>query len=172
MTYFNDLSQTGHGRTIIATLVILLVALLIKQITIIVVNAALKKTNKGKNLRIEQRLKTIASIINNVLSIGIYGTAFITILSKWGLDITPILTGAGVLGLAVSFGAQTLVKDVVTGFFILLENQFNVGDKIKTAGIEGIVLELNLRTTVIQDSAKNIHIIPNSKIDTVSKLLN
>ena len=87
-------------------------------------------------------------------------------LKRIGLDITPILTGAGLLGLAVSFGSQTLVRDLISGFFIIVENQFNVGDKVKIANIEGKVIAINLRTTVLENKHQRIY-IPNSEIKNV-----
>jgi small conductance mechanosensitive channel len=93
-----------------------------------------------------------------------------SILSELGLDLKPILAGAGIAGLAVGFGAQTLVKDLIHGFFILLENQFRVSDVIRTAGVEGAVEAINLRTTVLRDNEGRVHVIPNGSIDVVTNL--
>ncbi len=84
------------------------------------------------------------------------------------IDIGPILAGAGILGLAVSFGAQSLVKDVISGFFILFENQFGLGDVIEAAGKSGTVEKMTLRVVVLRDVYGIMHIVPNSEIKVVS----
>ena len=84
------------------------------------------------------------------------------------INIAPILAGAGILGLAVSFGAQSLVKDIISGFFILLENQFAVGDVIEAAGKSGMVEKMTLRVVVLRDLEGTMHIIPNGEIKVVS----
>ena len=89
--------------------------------------------------------------------------------SLWGVDIAPLLAGAGVVGLAIGFGSQALVKDIVTGFFILFENQFNVGDTIEASGKKGRVQAINLRTTIIIGEDETKYIIPNSSITMIAK---
>jgi len=86
----------------------------------------------------------------------------------FAIDIEPLLASAGIAGLAIGFGAQTLVKDVINGFFILLENQFDIGDVIKAAGVQGTVEVMTLRKTVLRDANGTLHIIPNSEIHVVS----
>ena len=88
-------------------------------------------------------------------------------LTSLGFNITPLLTGAGILGLAISFGAQTLVKDLISGFFILFENQFNVGDTIKIDTFEGIVYKITFRTTILKNKDNNFIYIPNSNTQKV-----
>jgi small conductance mechanosensitive channel len=85
-----------------------------------------------------------------------------------GIDIGPLLAGAGIVGLAVGFGAQSLVKDVISGFFMLLENQMNVGDVVEIAGKAGLVESMNLRITVIRDFEGKVHIVPNGEIAVVT----
>ena len=118
---------------------------------------------------LEARAYTLGGLANNIVNLSFVATVFLMILSEWGINIGPLLAGAGILGLAVGFGTQTLVKDIVTGLFILFENQFNVGDKIKIAGVEGKVIAINLRTTVLKEKGGIFHIIPNSKISDVAK---
>jgi len=115
----------------------------------------------------EKRAKTIGGIINSTFNILIYGAAFLMILDQWGVNMVPLLTGAGVLGLAVGFGSQTLVKDIVTGFFVLMENQFNIGDTIEIAGLKGKVLDMKLRTTVLKGQGGETFTVPNSEIKSV-----
>jgi small-conductance mechanosensitive channel len=118
----------------------------------------------------KKRVDTLASIIQHTLTIVIMVLAGIIILGQVGINVGPILAGAGVLGLAVGFGAQNLVKDVITGFFILLENRMNVGDVIQAAGVAGLVESINLRTTILRDLEGKVHIIPNGEISVVTNL--
>lgn len=120
--------------------------------------------------RILMRTKTLRSFIKSILDGVLFITVFLIILSYWGVNITPILTGAGILGLAISFGAQTLIKDLISGFFILIENQFNVGDKVKIGNFEGEVYKMTMRMTVLKDEKDNLIFIPNSQIIAVVKL--
>jgi small conductance mechanosensitive channel len=94
--------------------------------------------------------------------------ALFMILSELGIDIGPLLAGAGVIGIAVGFGAQSLIKDLLGGMFILIEDQYNKGDVVKIAGIAGLVEEVNLRRTVLRDLEGIVHSIPNGQITTVS----
>jgi small-conductance mechanosensitive channel len=120
--------------------------------------------------RLEQRADTLAGLAKSIAgnSIGIIG--FIIILSRWGINIAPILTGAGILGLAVGFGAQTLVKDLVNGFFIIFEDQFNVGDKVEIAKTRGRVVKMSMRTTTVRSEEGEMVAIPNSQIDIIKRL--
>lgn len=115
--------------------------------------------------------KTIEYLLKSILNTIILVITILTILSQWGVDILPLLTGVGILGLGFSLGAQTLVKDLIAGFFILLENQYNIGDSIKTGTYEGEVKQLTLRLTVLTDKQGNTTYIPNSLITGVTRLV-
>jgi small conductance mechanosensitive channel len=115
----------------------------------------------------EKRAQTIASLLRGVGAIIIVVFALILTLDAF-MDIGPLLAGAGVIGLAVSFGSQSLVKDVLAGFFILIENQFDVGDVIEVAGLAGGVEKMTLRVVMLRDVHGVLHIIPNGQITTVS----
>lgn len=92
------------------------------------------------------------------------------ILSVWGVNIIPLVAGAGVVGLAVAFGAQTFVRDVISGLFIIFEDYISVGDKVEIAGKAGRVESVKLRTTTVRDEKRKVsHIIPNSRIEIISK---
>jgi len=112
----------------------------------------------------EQRAQTLSQILRNAGLVLIGLIAGTMILRELGLDIGPIIAGAGIVGLAIGFGAQTLVKDVISGFFILLENQFSVGDSIQVGSIGGGVEKMTLRATFLRDLEGTLHIIPNSEI--------
>ncbi len=160
-------------KSIIITLIIIGIAFLAKIFAGILINTFVKRfqdNNPDSVSSIEKRAQTLGSLFNNIVNVLIVGTAAIMIMSEWGINIAPIITGAGIIGLAVGFGSQALVKDIVTGFFVLFENQYNVGDKVKIAGIEGTVIEMNLRTTVIKGENDRIIIIPNSQVTTIEKI--
>ena len=138
-----------------------------------VVRAVINKfedENAEEDSQIEKRIYTLSSIIKNAINLLIIGITLLTIMSQWGIDIAPILAGAGIMGLAVGFGSQAIVRDVVTGFFILLENTYNVGDEINIAGKTGRVVEMNLRTTIIKDKDGNRYTIPNSSISVIQQV--
>ena len=115
-----------------------------------------------------RRVQTLKYLALSVLRYALYFLGVTMILEEFNFPVTSILAGAGIFGLAVGFGAQNLVKDVITGFFILLENQFSVGEHVKIDAIEGIVQEIGLRTTRIKDFEGQIHIIPNGQISIVT----
>lgn len=118
----------------------------------------------------QKRADTLSRIVQQTLTIVVLVLAGIIILGQIGINVGPILAGAGVLGLAVGFGAQSLVKDVINGFFILLDNRMNVGDVVQVAGVAGLVESIDLRVTVLRDLEGKVHIIPNGEISVVSNL--
>jgi small-conductance mechanosensitive channel len=115
----------------------------------------------------EQRGYTVANLLKSAGRVVILSVAVLLTLNAF-IDIGPLLAGAGILGLAVSFGAQSLVKDVIAGFFILSENQFGIGDVIEVAGKSGVVERMSLRVVMLRDIEGILHVIPNGQITTVS----
>lgn len=115
-----------------------------------------------------KRVQTLKSLTVSVIRYTLYFLAVTMILEEFGFPVASLLAGAGVLGLAVGFGAQNLVRDVITGFFILAENQFSVGEHVKIGTIEGIVEEIGIRTTKIKAFEGQIHIVPNGEISLVT----
>jgi small conductance mechanosensitive channel len=128
----------------------------------------LQKQNEDEEFL--KRTKTLNSVIRYIVSTTIIVIAGLILLGEFGIEIGPILAAAGVLGLAVGFGAQSLVKDVISGFFILLEDQIRVGDVVSAAGKAGAVEKINLRTTILRDLEGKVHYIPNGTIDIVTNL--
>ena len=150
---------------------VLIVALFISYFlkkSLDLVFAGVKK--KVVNGYVLAKTRTIRFLLKNIIDAILFLVAILIILSNWGVNIVPILTGAGILGLAFSFGAQTLVKDIIAGFFIIAENQFNIGDKIQIGKLEGEVNKMTLRLTVLKDKNGNLIYIPNSQIITVVKI--
>ncbi len=127
---------------------------------------------RGKGRRAKEELakrsQTLSGILTSTLGVIIAFIALFMILSELGVDIGPLLAGAGVVGIAVGFGAQNIIKDILNGLFILLEDQYNKGDVAKIAGIAGLVEDVNLRRTVLRDLDGVVHSIPNGQITTAS----
>jgi small conductance mechanosensitive channel len=117
-----------------------------------------------------KRARTISKLVQNALTIAVSSLGVLMVLRELNVDIMPILTGAGILGLAVGFGAQTLVKDLISGLFLTLENQVRVGDVVRIAGTGGFVEAINLRTVVLRDVDGAVHIFPNGSIDRLTNL--
>jgi len=117
-----------------------------------------------------KRFNTLKSIFRNTTNIFILGIGIMLILKEFAVDLGPILAAAGVIGLAVGFGAQSLVRDVITGFFILLEDQIRVGDVVQVAEKSGLVEKISLRTTILRDLAGNVHYVRNGEIATVTNM--
>lgn len=116
----------------------------------------------------ERREATLVKLLQNILTYTVYFVAIVTILSSLTVDVTGLLAGAGILGLAVGFGAQNLVKDVIGGFFIIFEDQFSVGDYVRIGQFEGTVDEIGLRTTKILNWTGELYIMPNGNITEVT----
>jgi small conductance mechanosensitive channel len=117
-----------------------------------------------------QQLRTLSSVI---YSVGVFVIIFIAamqLLPLLGINMGPLLASAGIAGLAIGFGAQALVKDFINGFFILAENQYDIGDTVRIAGVQGVVENMTLRRTVLRDTDGTVHTVPSSEIRVVSNL--
>jgi len=117
-----------------------------------------------------KRAQTVASLARRALAGLIWATVALMVLRELDVDITPVLTGAGILGLAIGFGAQTLVRDVISGFFLIVEDQVRVGDVAQVNGTGGLVEQINLRTIVLRDVQGTVHVFPNGEIKTLANL--
>jgi small-conductance mechanosensitive channel len=115
-----------------------------------------------------RRARTLGGVLTNITTVVVLAVASLMILHEFKVDISPALTGAGIVGVALGFGAQSLVKDVIGGFFLILENQVRVGDVVAINGTGGLVEEINLRTTVLRDEEGTVHIFPNGNITTLA----
>jgi small conductance mechanosensitive channel len=118
----------------------------------------------------KKRAQTLGNILRHALLIVICFIALMMILGELGIQLGPLLATAGIGALAVGFGAQSLVKDVISGFFIILENQYRIGDVIEVAGVSGLVESVSLRKTVLRDLEGKVHTVPNGEIKVVSNL--
>ena len=117
-----------------------------------------------------QQLRTLASVIHSVGIVIIYFFALLQILEKLEVNVGPFLASAGIVGLAIGFGAQTLVHDVINGFFIIIENIYDIGDVVKIAGVQGTVEYMSLRKTVLRDDTGALHSVPNSEVKIISNM--
>lgn len=117
-----------------------------------------------------KRADTLAHVVRDVARVVVLAVGSMMILSEIGIDLKPLLAAAGLGGLAIGFGAQSLVKDVISGFFILLEDSVRVGDVVEVAGVSGLVEEVRLRAITLRDLSGNVHVVPNGIVDKVKNM--
>ncbi|GEN45317.1 mechanosensitive ion channel family protein [Alkalibacillus haloalkaliphilus] len=158
-----DSAMTIGGQLLLLIIVYLIVAPLGKK----AVTSGVEQTAKRQKLS-EGRTKTLQNLLVNVFTYVLLFFFIVTFLGILGIPLGPILAGAGIVGLAVGFGAQGLVSDIVTGFFILIEKQIDVDDYVTAGGHDGIVEELGLRTTKLRGFDGTLHYIPNRNIQVVN----
>jgi small-conductance mechanosensitive channel len=167
-----SINWTGIMADLLRVLLIILLAFASYRVLMVLTRRLQREVSEPdlvrKRLR-EQRAQTVASLLNNVGLIAISGLAVLMILATF-IEIGPLLAGVGVLGLAVSFGAQSLVKDLISGGFMLVEGQFAVGDVVRVKDTAGMVEKITLRTIVLRDINGIVHIIPNGTVETLSNL--
>ena len=155
------------GR-LIAMVVVFVIAVFVWEIGDGIIAGQLRRSHGAQ---VNPRVLTLLPLARNILLVTIGTVAFMTILGELGVDITPLLAGAGVVGLAVGFGAQSLIKDVINGAFILFENQFTVGDWIEAGGKMGGVENVTVRTVQLRDVDGYIHTIPFGDISSVTNMM-
>lgn len=150
-----------------AALTSLAVRVLFKKVKDLII-ARMNKRGDSNAFDTERNVKTIESVLERTVRLFIWASAILACLNKLHIDISPILTGAGVVGLAVGFGSQALIKDVISGLFLLIENQIRINDSVMINNVAGGVEEVNLRTTVIRAENGAIHIFPNGSITSIA----
>lgn len=160
----------------------------IKVAVVLAVTIVVSATLRGILKRIEQRLaadggrageppsesrkraQTVMSLVRQAIVVTLWIFAGLIVLGQVGVEIGPILAGAGIMGVALGFGAQSLVRDFFSGFFLILENQVRVGDVVQVNGTGGVVEQINLRIITLRDLAGTVHIFPNGTITTLSNM--
>jgi len=163
-----------RGTKAVITLVVALLLLrLVRPLERMVIRGAKRHGDERKGptstmLEQERRAETLTRVTGSVARAIIWGLTLVIVLASVGVDIQPLVAGAGVAGVAVGFGAQSIVKDFFAGFFILLEAQFDVGDTVTVSGVTGTVERMTMRITVLRDPQGTAHFIPNSAITTVA----
>jgi moderate conductance mechanosensitive channel len=130
----------------------------------------MKKRGTGPEVEVEKRGRTISDVLYKASVATLWAVIIMMVLRELGFDIGPILAGAGIVGLAVGFGAQNLVRDIISGLFLIIENQIRVNDVAVINGTGGLVEEVNLRTTVLRGLDGTVHIFPNGAINTLSNM--
>ncbi|ETT39618.1 mechanosensitive ion channel family protein [Paenibacillus sp. FSL P4-0338] len=148
-------------------LIFILTRVIIKVVSN-VIDRSLERETRGRALVNNRRFSTVGGLMKNVVTFFCNFTMILLVLSEFNFDLKPLLAGAGVVGLAIGFGAQSLVKDVITGFFIIFEDQFAVGDVIQSGTYKGTVEMIGLRTTRLVSATGEVHIIPNGTIVNVT----
>ena len=158
-----------HGIRILIVLIISIVVLLVsKRVIKHTVRAFVTKRSSKDALAAERRSETLHSIAYNTFKFIVLAVAGITILSELGISIAPLLGAAGIAGIAIGLGAQSIIKDILSGLFIISKDQYRRGDFVKIAGVSGIVGAVNIRDTILRDADGAEHHVTNSEIKTVS----
>lgn len=179
---FKDILADVPWAEYIATAIRILVILVIAWIVVKLLNISLTKLGKRLTRKShkegeppsesEKRIQTLMRLIRHFVLALLWLTVGLVALKEFGIEITPILASLGVAGFALGFGAQNLVRDIISGFFIILENQVRVGDVAVVNGTGGLVEKINFRTMVLRDISGTVHIFPNGAINTLSNLTN
>jgi small-conductance mechanosensitive channel len=144
----------------------LLVKLLVRRLEHRLLNTADLKTESQFDAR--KRVGTLLSLLKQVINIFLFVILALVLLMQLGVQVGPLIAGAGIIGVAVGFGAQYLVRDIITGFFMVLENQIRVGDVVTINGTGGLVEVLTLRTIVLRDGTGTMHVFPHGAVTTLS----
>jgi moderate conductance mechanosensitive channel len=147
--------------------IIFLVAFVVRFL-LVRANNRLVRQAFGSNQRRDQRSSTISAVLNTVTSVIIWGTAILMSLTVVGVNIAPLLASAGIAGVALGFGAQTLVKDYISGIFLIVEDQYGIGDEVEIGTVRGKVEAVALRTTRVRDEAGVLWYIRNGEILNVA----
>jgi small-conductance mechanosensitive channel len=167
---FRESLSFENLKSLIGTVLVIALIIAISALVMRIVNSRLTAylLREDKRYMSERRAKTLVPLLKSIVRYLVYLIAGLTILSKLGVPIGSLLAAAGIGGVAIGFGAQSLVRDVITGFFILFEDQFAVGDHVSLSGVSGTVEEMTLRVTKIRDFGGQLHIVPNGQINQVT----
>jgi len=155
------------GFRILVILIIMFIAIKVARMLTV---RLLAKREEDKDEEFIKRTETVGSVITSLLTITILIVALVMILGEFGISIGPILAAAGIVGVALGFGAQHLVKDIISGFFILLDDQIRVNDVVQIADKGGLVEKVGLRMTILRDLAGNVHYVRNGEINVITNM--
>ncbi len=164
----NEEMWMNIGMGFIKIILILLIAGIVIRLGRLAIQNIFRVRNSSPLRVSERRTATLIKLLENVLRYVVYFVVIVMILESLSIEIRALLAGAGIVGLAIGFGAQNLVRDIITGFFIIFEDQFSVGDFIRTGTFEGTVEEIGLRTTKLKSFTGEVHILPNGSIVEVT----
>lgn len=162
---------TSHGiRIVIIAILALVINRLLKRLIIRAVRASVKADENTSEEAEKKREDTLIRIFTGALNIVVIIVALMMILGELGIEIGPLIAGAGIVGLAVGFGGQYLIRDIITGLFLMLENQYRIGDVVDIEGLSGAVEDISLRKTTLRNLDGTVHHIPHGSITKVSNL--
>lgn len=161
-------SALGIGQNILKIIAVIIGIRMAIKLAGIIIDKFFNRRLNGKIKLDVKKVNTMSTIIRSAVTYTLYFVGLTMIISIMGISPASIITAAGIGGLAIGFGAQNLVKDVITGFFILLEEQYEVGDYITVDKYSGIVEEIGIRITKLRDFSGDLHIIPNGAISNVT----
>ena len=168
VTFSNENTWLALGEGLLKIIAIFMISSILIRIGKLTIHNIFKIRDRSPLRTSHRREETLSRLLDNILSYVVYFIAFIMVLSVLNIDVKALLAGAGIVGLAVGFGAQSLVKDILSGFFIIFEDQFSVGDHIRVGQFEGDVEAIGLRTTKIKNWTGELHILPNGSITQVT----
>ena len=161
---------TTHGINVLVIVAGAYVLIRAANLAIDHLQFKLGRHHHQSDLEWQRRASTLGGILTSVVTAGVGFVAVLMLLRELAIDVLPILTGAGIAGLAIGFGAQNLVRDVISGFFLILEDQVRVGDLARINGVAGIVEQVNLRTIMLRDGEGAVQVFPNGSITALANL--
>lgn len=164
----NELMWMGIGMTVLRIALILLLAWIAAKVLHGVIERLVISRSPERVRNEPRRVQTAGKLLGNAVSYGIWFIAFLLVLGEFKISLAPLLAGAGIVGLAIGFGAQSLVRDVISGLFIIIEDPFGVGDEVKIGNYKGKVEMIGLRTTRLRSWTGEVFIIPNGQINDVT----
>jgi moderate conductance mechanosensitive channel len=159
-----------HGVNLVIIIVGAAIAIRAANLGIEHLQQRLLRRRTQTDLEWQRRASTLGGILTSLVSVTVWFVAVLMVLRELTIDVLPILTGAGIAGLAIGFGAQNLVRDVISGFFMILEDQVRVGDIARINGVSGVVEQINLRTIVLRDAEGAVQVFPNGTVNTLANL--
>jgi small conductance mechanosensitive channel len=160
----------AHGLNVVVIIAGAMVAVRVARAAIGTLQSRISAGGTDTDLEFQRRAATLGGILTSFVTVAVGFVALLMLLRELAIDVVPILTGAGIVGLAVGFGAQNLVRDIISGFFLILEDQVRVGDLARINGVGGIVEQINLRTIVLRDAEGAVQVFPNGTITTLANL--
>lgn len=152
-----------HGGAIAGILIVSVISYWLLGIITRSLSVHIQSLDDEEDSELDKRTRTIFRVVRSTGIVLILGTAVLMILTEFGVSVTPVLASVGFVGLAFGLGAQTLVKDIISGLFILIENQYTVGDTVQISGITGTVEMMTLRSTVVRDVVGTLHKSPTAR---------
>jgi small conductance mechanosensitive channel len=159
-----------HGVNIVAIAVAAYIVVRTANLAIEHLQYKLGKRHAQTDLEWQRRAATLGGILTSLVTVTTIFVAALMVLRELAIDVVPLLTGAGIAGLAIGFGAQNLVRDVISGFFLILEDQVRVGDIVRINGTGGTVEQINMRTIVMRDAEGAVQVFPNGTVTSLANL--